>query len=166
MHPEVVLPDSIEMSSNYQLIAYASLSYYPLDLQPDIVPKDLNTMVNLIKQVVSDVEFLWKDIQFRDFMKHLGFESIYFIKDQGAFFLGNWAKYYQAESRQGLDSTSITSAIHEIKKEPTSQTLAKEIKEVAFTALKSQGIDCSDLETIVKHFYCEHSRDQYFIQEI
>ena len=153
IHPEAVLINSFEMSSNDRLMAYASLPYYPLDLQSDqnqqnLIPKDLNTMVNLIKQVVSDVEFLWRDIQFRDFMKLLGSESIYFMKDQGAFFLGNWAKYCEGESGQSLDSTMISSAIYEIKKELTSQTLAKEIKEVAFAALKSQGIDYSDLERL------------------
>ena len=105
VHPEAVLINTFEISDNGRQMAYASLPYYPLDFQPDqnkenFFPKDPNTVENLIKEVVSDVEFLWKDIQFRDCMKHLGSESIYFMKDRNAFFLGNWAKYCQIEPRE------------------------------------------------------------------
>ena len=81
-------------------------------------------------------------------MKHLGFESIYFMKDKKAFFLGNWAKCCQADPKESLDSTVISSKISEIKKELTSHKLAQEIQEVAYVALKLKGIDCSDLQRI------------------
>ena len=92
MHPGVVLINSFEMSSNDRLMAYASLPYYPLNLEPDLnqqnlIPKDPNTMVNLIKGVVSDVEFLWRDIQFRDFMKHLGFRKHLLYEGSRSLFL-------------------------------------------------------------------------------
>ena len=163
-HPKAVLISSFEVSSDGRQMAYASLSYYPLDFQSDddlqiIIPKDANTIASLIRDVISDVEFLWKEIQLQDIMRYLGSESIYFMKDEKAFFLGNWAKYCEAEQRESLDSTMISSTLSEIRKGLTSQKLAEEIKEVAFAALKLKEIDYSGLEVTAESIYSRHSMD-------
>ena len=56
----------------------------------------------LLRDVLSDVQFLWKDFQLRKIVDALGPENISFIKETGRFFLGNWAKIYEkAQSEAG-----------------------------------------------------------------
>ena len=148
--PGAVFINTFEIDNDGRHIAYASLPYYPLNIQSDqrklmLKPVNPDLIENLISNITSDVEFLWKDIHFRDIMNSLGSESIYFLKDRRTFFLGNWAKYCEVELSQRMDSSMVSSTIFDIKKALTSQMLYNEVKEIAFTALSLKEINCSDL---------------------
>ena len=97
VQPEAVLTNTFEISKNGQQIAYASLPYHPLNHQSDhqqqqheqtLVPKDPDTIGNLIKGVISDIEFLWKDIQLKNVMNSLGFRKYLLHERQKSIFPG------------------------------------------------------------------------------
>ena len=155
MQPEAVFIDTFEISNNGQQIAYATLPCHSLDVQLNqkkqiFNPKDPNIIESLIKNVISDVEFLWRDLHFKDVINALGPENIYYMKDKETFFLSNWAKLYEVEPKNNIDASTLSSMIPKVEKELTSQTLSNEIKSVAFIALSLKEIDFSELETIKK----------------
>jgi len=73
VQPDSILINTFEISENGKQIAYATLPYVPLSFQLDdtqqvMNPKDPKVIDKLLKDVLSDIEFLWKDLQMRKIM--------------------------------------------------------------------------------------------------
>jgi len=153
IQPDSILINTFEISENGKQIAYATLPYLPLsfpldDNQQVINPKDPKVIDKLLKDVLSDIEFLWKDLQMRKIMDILGPENICFMKEKDAHYLGNWAKIleYSASGTENLANTTTNLNQDLPEKQLTSQDLAAEIKALAYAVLKLNKQEYDDIE--------------------
>ena len=154
--PGSVFTNTFEISENGSQFACATLSYLPLSRQLDgtaeiINPKDFNTIEKLLSDVLSDVEFLWKDLQLRKILDTLGPENIYFIKEKERFFLGNWGKIYEKPqpTASNLSATSTYASETTKNKKVSAQDLAEEIQALAFAVLKMNKVNCDKLQDLL-----------------
>jgi len=154
LQPDSVLIDTFEISENGKQIAYATLPYAPLSLQIDetlqvMDPEDPKAIDKLLKDVLSDIEFLWGGLKMRKIMDTLGPENICFMKEKNAYFLGNWAKIFEKSTlgNEVLATTTILSQ-DQLQNKLTSQKLAEEIKALAFAVLKLKNIEYGEVKSL------------------
>ena len=148
-HSKVALLNTFEISNKSRLIAYVSLPCYPVNLYSDqhrlkLLLKDPNMIAKMIKDIITDVEYLWKFLKLRNIINHLNYDSIYFLEDRGAFFLGNWTKILETESCNDLSPANIHSTISEANKHIKSRSLLEEIKGVITTVLELRNTSYLD----------------------
>ena len=156
-YPGSVFTNTFEISGNGDQIACATLSYLPLSCQlggtEDIInTKDSKVIEKLVSDVLSDVEFLWKDLQLRKIVDVLGPENISYIKEKGRFFLGNWAKIYEKAQSKASNLSATTTYVSEESKNKKfirSQELAEEIKTLAFAVLGMNKLDYTELQSLL-----------------
>ena len=154
-YPGSVFTDTFEISGNGKQMACATLPYRPLSCQLSgsenvINPNDSKVIEKLLSDVLSDVKFLRKDLHLENILDSLGPENISFIKEKNRFFLGNWAKIYEAAQFEALNvSTATTYAAEPAKNKMLSpQDLAEEMKALACAILKINNLDYTALETL------------------
>ena len=149
-YPGSVFTNTFEIGENGTQIACATAPYLPLSLQSDankiINPKDSMTLEKMIRDVISDIAFLWKDLQLRNIMDTLGPENFCFLIEKKGFFLGNWAKIIESSVQEKQDLTLTTVVGYKRSDQLTSQDLVSEIKALAFALLKLRGINYTSLK--------------------
>ena len=155
-YPGSVFTNTFEISENGHQMACATLSYLPLSCQmngtEDIInPKDLKTIEKLVSDVLSDVGFLWKDLEARNIVAALCPENIAFIKDKGRFFLGNWARIYEQPPSKANDLSVTVPYDPEASKnkKPTPEELADEIKALGLAILKLNKVNDTQLQSLI-----------------
>lgn len=155
-YPGSVLINTFEVSENGDQLACATLPYIPLgcqlgDNKGTINYSESKMIEKLLSDVLSDVEFLWKDLQVRKIMDVLGAENISFMQEKNAFFLVNWAKIYEDNASEAGNITRSTTYISEEsqKKKLSSQDLAAELKGLVFAVLKMRKIDHTEVQSLL-----------------
>ena len=155
-YPGSVFTNTFEICENGKQMSCATLSYLPLGCQLDeseeiINPKDAKVIEKMLSDVLSDVEFLWKDLQLRKILDTMGPENISFIKEKGRFFLSNWAKILERAPLRDNDLTETVTVLPEEskKKKLSFQDLAAEIKALAFAVLKMNKVEYSGLQSLL-----------------
>lgn len=146
-YPGSVFTNTFEIGENGTQIACATLPYLQMTSQFDENLKECQAMEKLISNVISDIAFLWKDLQLRNIVNALGTENFCYMKEKKGFFLGNWAKIIESSVPEKQDLTVSTAASENIRSGLlTSQDLNSEIKELAFTLLKMKGINYASIK--------------------
>ena len=72
-----------------------------------IDPKDPKLLSKLINDVVSDLNFLTKELGMRDIVQTLGWSNVGYFPDNNTFILTNWAKVYEKTVLQLLSSAEV-----------------------------------------------------------
>jgi ribonuclease HI len=101
----------------------------------------------LLNNVISDVEFLWRDLKMKNIASIMEPENIYYLKEKEAFFLGNWDKITQENTARPQDLTSTI--IGSIELGLQSQNIAAEIKALALALLRMKKIDIEQIELLL-----------------
>lgn len=138
--PGSVLINTLEISTDRKQIACAVRQLDKIQELTDL--KNPKTIEKLLNDVLSDVEFLWKDLQMRNIASIIEPENIYLMKDKGDFFLGNWDKTL------GKSMMEPTTLMATTEQELKSQDLAAEIKALAFALLKMKKVGIEELQTL------------------
>ena len=144
--PGSVLINTIEISTDRKQIACAIRhSGLPSFKEgPDL--KDPKIVGKLLNDLISDIEFLWRDLQIKNIASILEPENIYYLKEKGDFFLSHWDKIFEKNEAGPANLTSVV--INPAETALNSRNLAAEIKALALTLLKAQKVDLSELEAI------------------
>jgi hypothetical protein len=140
--------------------------------------KNPKVIQNLLNDVISDVEFFWRDLKMKNIASIMEPENIYYLKEKGTFFLGNWDKITEENPARPQDLTSTI--IGFVRSELRSQDIAAEIKALAFALLKmkktnfaalklllsSEEVDVSDYEIMIKKKVAEAFNDSQKLQNL
>ena len=150
LHPGSVLLKTLEISSDGKQVACATLLYTPLSAIIDVNIQTMDAIgqrniKKLLSDILSDVEFLWKDFQARKILSVLGPENVCVMKGQGGFFLTDWAKLFENGNDNLATSTLVAGAI---QNPPNSQELDSELKTLAFTVLNLGNISCEEVHLL------------------
>ena len=150
-YPCSIITNSFDISEDGNQLACATLPCVPLSdyLQEskDIINfKDSVLISKLISDAIEDIEFLRKNMQTKNIMDTLGPQSLYFIKEKGAYFLGNWHKLLEAEAEGG----NYVSSLKKLSQEEnlTSKELSDEIKALAFTVLSINNNNSKEIKSL------------------
>jgi hypothetical protein len=165
--PGSVLINTLEISEDRKQIACAVRQYGLVapqleEIEESMDLKNPKVIQNLLNDVISDVEFLWRDLKMKNIASIMEPENIYYLKEKGTFFLGNWDKITEENPARPQDLTSTI--IGFVRSELRSQDIAAEIKALAFALLKMkktnfaalklllslEEVDVSDYEIMIK----------------
>ena len=150
--PGSVLTHTFEISDDGQQISCATLPYLPIDSlsernEEGFDPKDPQLVSKLIADVLSDVEFLSQKLQMKQVIDRLGSENLCFMKNkEGAFFLGNWSKYFETEP----NASSTTADDGKEDSLNSQKEMAETIKALAMTILKLNNIDTKVVDKLLQ----------------
>ena len=150
IQPNAVFINSLDVSKKHQQIAYASLPYYPLSYLLDKQNQtfnlsDSNIINKMIRDVASDVEFFERKFHCKNVLNILDADSIYFMRDRTAFFIGNWTKIIQAEPKKNSDASLIFSTVVKKEKEVALQILYDKIKTLVYGMFNLENVNDSSL---------------------
>ena len=103
--PGSVLINTLEINTDQQQVACAIHPCGLLSLQLDEIQEFTNlknpkVIERLLNDVMSDVEFLWRDLQMRNVKAVVNPENIYYLKKNGIFFLGDWSKGFEIDVQE------------------------------------------------------------------
>ncbi len=89
--------NAFDISADEKQISCATLPFPSLSPQLHGFSEVTNTtnskaMNQMIDNLLSDLELLWRGLEIRNILKTLGAGSICSLKDRGAYVLTNWAK--------------------------------------------------------------------------
>ena len=118
VHSNSVLTQTLDISDQGKVLACTTLPYVPLSLHINKMENiiDLNDphiIAKFIRDMISDVMYLWDKLKMRNVMTTLGLENICYIKEKKAFFLSNWVKL---SSQLEVDSSRFDD-FHSFQKE-------------------------------------------------
>lgn len=150
--PGSVLINTLEINTDRKQIACAIRLSGLLSLQLDEIQqfvdlKNPKVVEKLLNDIITDVEFLCGDLQLKNVASILEPENIYYLKEKGDFFLGNWDKIF--EKIYGEPANLSPAVIIPVGKALSSQDLAAEIQALAHTLLKVKRVDLEELEFLL-----------------
>lgn len=153
LQPESVFINTFEICEEGHKMAYATRSCVSLSSQladetgkTSIDPKSPEFIQHFLRDVLRDIEFLWKSLHLRKIAETVEPDDVYFMKETNTYFLGNWAKIL--ESSKSIDKgnmTTTTTVYTTSTNSVTPQEMSEEINGLGLAVLKINSIDYSDI---------------------
>lgn len=142
--PQDVLIETFEIYD--KKISYATLPYS--QLKKHVADNELNhaeiNIDKLLKNVVSDLEFLVNNLRFKNCSSIVSLENIYQLEKSGNYFLGNWAQTILSDNSQQVASTDPNAGYQ--NRPPVN--MFEEIYSLGLVVLELNGLKKEEAETL------------------
>lgn len=142
-NPQAVLTNTFEFNDEkmvYATMPFAPLNYELGELTSTRLSKLDIDMDRLVRDVMSDVEYLVKDLKLGNCAKHLTPDHIYRFRDSGAFFLGDWSSMLSLDTSMMQESLQLDALLN----------VEKEIFELGLTLVEVNGTNRAEAEKLLK----------------